>query len=105
MALSFILFAFFFCYEIWSCGFLLLVLCLIQTQQVREEWKIWGWVWPRDWKWLRWNEVRWTEGTELFCWMCILVQAWRIGVYLAGWKGWMNMRGACGLEGSQGRSW
>lgn len=41
---------------------------------------------PRGWKWLEWNEVRWSEGTENVC-KIFLVQAWSVGVDLAEWKG------------------
>lgn len=44
-----------------------------------------GQVWTRDWKWLGWNGVKWTEGTRLMCRMYFLVQAWSVAVEKVGY--------------------
>lgn len=40
---------------------------------------------PRIWKWVRWNEGRWTEGTERVHIICLLHLALNVRVDLAGW--------------------
>lgn len=46
------------------CGFLLLVLCLIQTKQVVEELRKCGSVWVYRLNLFEFNEITWTKGSS-----------------------------------------
>lgn len=83
----------YFCDEIWACRFLLLALCLIQTEQVGAE--ECGLVGSRGWIWLGCKEIRWTEGWYTGCASWSNRGTWR--------KIWLDGKTGLAWEGFLGR--
>lgn len=50
---------------------------------------MWGQVGLRGRRWLEWNEIRWSERTELVYKMCTLFQARSMGVDRSEWQCWI----------------
>lgn len=56
----------------------------VDRAAVAELW-LCRWHGPRCWKWLVCSKVRWTQGTERVCRMCVPSLALEYGIDLDGW--------------------